>query len=361
MKAFSCDSCGSLVFFENVQCVKCQSPLGFLPEFGDLSALRPGNDGSWIALAPAAKGSHYRTCANGSQHKVCNWMVPGANPDPFCAACRLNETIPDLAVAGNRERWYKLELAKRRIVYSLLRLHLPTEGVPSENKPPLRFSFLASSLGQPPVVTGHCAGRITINISEADDDERERVRARLHEPYRTLLGHLRHEVAHYYWERMIADSSMLPRFRSLFGEETGDYPEALQEYYQDGPPAEWPARFVSAYASAHPWEDWAETWAHYLHLEDALETAAAFGLTLRPDHPAAKTMTTTPTEGVFGNFDRMVVNWLPLTHALNTFNRGMGLPDLYPFVLSTPVIEKLRFVHEVIGTRPAERAHLPAK
>jgi hypothetical protein len=50
-------------------------------------------------------------------------------------------------------------------------------------------------------------------------------------------------------------------------------------------------------------------------------------------------------------FDRILQNWLPLTYALNELNRGMGLPDLYPFVLSAPAIEKLRFVHEVLNVR----------
>ena len=285
--------------------------------------------------------------------QICNWLVPSDDPDPFCVACRLNLTIPDLSVSGNLQRWYKLELAKRRIVYTLRRLGLPTEGLPSENRQSLRFSFLGNSPGSPPVVTGHSGGLVTVNILEADDEERERVRVGLHEPFRTLLGHLRHEVAHYYWDNRIAEGEWLPQFRELFGDERCDYSAALQKYYQEGAPSGWQTHQVSAYASAHPWEDWAETMAHYLHIVDSLETAASFGVTLRPEHPAAKTMTADPRTSTDGDFDSMIKNWPPLAYALNSFNRGMGLPDLYPFVLSNPAIEKLRFVHQVIGASRA--------
>ncbi len=206
-------------------------------------------------------------------------------------------------------------------------------------------------MGGPPVLTGHNEGVITINVAEADDAERERRRLALREPYRTLLGHLRHEIAHYYWDGLLARPSRLERFRELFGDESRDYAAALQTYYQQGAPGDWQDRHVSAYATAHPWEDWAETSAHYFHMLDTVETAASFGVALRPKHPDAKAMTADPRTLASGDgsFDRLLQNWLPLTYALNELNRGMGLPDLYPFVLSAPAIEKLRFVHEVLN------------
>jgi len=350
MRAFHCDHCSSLVFFENVRCVRCGRALGFLPDANDLSTLEPVDAGSWRALTPAAAGRLYRHCRNSEQHQVCNWLVPVEDPDPFCVACRLNEVIPDLDVPGNPVRWRKLESAKRRIIYTLMRLGLAMDGVPAENRPALRFRFLGNPHSGPLPLTGHSQGAITVNIAEADDEERERRRVHLREPYRSLVGHLRHEIAHYYWDQLISRTPRLDRFRQLFGYEEANYDAALQWYYQHGPPADWQSRHISAYASAHPWEDWAETWAHYLHIVDTVETAASFGITLNPTHPDAKSMTADPTKVAEPDttFDKVLEHWLPLTYALNALNRGMGLPDLYPFVLLDPAIEKLQFVHEVV-------------
>ena len=349
MKTFYCDTCGALVFFENIRCLKCQHTLGFLPDVLDLSALEPEADGRLRALSQSASGKLYLPCANTREHQVCNWLVPVEDRNPLCLSCRLNEVIPNLTAQLNRERWFKLEQAKRRLVYTLLGLGLPMEGGPAEGRPALRFRFLASTTGEQ-VITGHREGLITLDIAEADDPEREKRRVNLHEPYRTVLGHLRHEVGHYYWDRLIASTPLQPRFRELFGDENLDYDSALKIHYANGPKPDWQARHVSEYASAHPWEDWAETWSHYLHIVDTLETAASFGLRLRPKHPDAEKMSAHPEAaiGPDSNFDQWLAQWLPLTYALNSLNRGMGLPDLYPFVLSHPAVEKLRFIHEAV-------------
>jgi len=91
----------------------------------------------------------------------------------------------------------------------------------------------------------------------------------------------------------------------------------------------------------HPAEDWAETFAHYLHIRATLDTAAAFGLA-----PANATV----QRGVMGpsGFDAMIDMWLPLAWSLNMVNRSMGKPDLYPFVLPPRVLEKMRFIHGVV-------------
>lgn len=350
MKTFHCDVCGSLVFFENVTCVHCGHSLGFLPDVLDLSAVEHESREIQRALTPAAVDRLYRVCANGEQHAVCNWLVPINDPDPFCAACRLNNVIPDLSVTGNLARWHRLELAKRRLVYTLLKLGLPTDGVSQENRPALRFRFLGETPGQPAPLTSHEDGVITINITEADDDVREQRRVSLLEPLRTLLAHFRHEVAHYYWDRLVFDSPHLVPFRNLFGDERADYALALQQHYREGPPLDWAERGVSAYASVHPWEDWAETMAHYFHIIDSLETAAGFGMSLQPKHPAARVMTADArkTAESHPGFEQLLATWFPLTYALNSLNRGMGLPDLYPFVLSEAAVGKLRFVHEVV-------------
>jgi hypothetical protein len=362
LKAFHCESCGSLVFFENVRCLTCGHVLGFLPVPGELAALEPTESGAWRALASRQTSRLYRFCRNGQQYEVCNWMVAAEDTDLFCLSCRLNTLIPNLSLHDNWECWHKLEIAKRRIIYTIMRLGLPMHGVPEENRPALRFSFIGDSAAGPTSLTGHLNGLIVINIAEADDPERERRRVSLHEPYRTLLGHLRHEVAHYYWDRLIADSSWLPGFRNLFGDETADYGTALRQHYQNGSPSDWQSRHVSAYASAHPWEDWAETWAHYFHIMDMMETAYGFGITLAPKHPAAESMTASPKDAFDINvgFDEILENWFPLTYALNAINRGMGLHDVYPFVLSGQAIERLRFIHEVVKNNRADQVIQPA-
>jgi hypothetical protein len=208
---------------------------------------------------------------------------------------------------------------------------------------------MADPPGGPRILTGHEDGVITLNVDEADDVEREKRRVSMHEPYRTLLGHFRHEVGHYYWDRLIKFSPRLEGFRALFGDESVDYNGALKIYYDNGPAANWNQRFVSAYASSHPWEDWAETWAHYLHMTDTLETAAACGMSLHPDRKDELSMEKPSTKPASQqSFEEIIDNWFPLTYALNSLNRGMGLADAYPFVLPQPAVEKLRFVHETI-------------
>lgn len=338
-----------MVFFQNNHCVKCGHALGFLPDILDLSALKTTPGDQRQALSPAAAGRVYRQCANGQQHQACNWMVPVEDPHPLCVACRLTEVIPDLTDGKNLERWKKLELAKRRCIYTFLTLGLPVQSAPGGNQPSLRFRFLQDQ-NNSTVKTGHQDGVITINIAEADEDEREHRRLKLNEHYRTLIGHLRHESGHFYWDRLIANTPNLPRFRELFGDETVAYDAALQTYYQQGPPAGWQNHTVSAYARSHPWEDWAETWAHYLHIMDALETAAGFGVRVNPDNAANPVSQPPPPlrSSEQPGFDEMMTNWIPLACALNSINRGMGLSDLYPFVIPPKVTEKLRFVHQVI-------------
>jgi hypothetical protein len=359
VKVFHCNHCDQLVFFENTVCVKCEHTLAFLPDLMQVASLEPVGDSRWSSPLPEARGRSYRLCQNRSEN-VCNWAILGTDPNPLCESCRLTRLIPDLSVPGAKEAWYRLEMAKRRVICTLLSLGLPIRSDSEEQVPSLAFQFLANGApGQAPVLTGHSQGIITVNIEEADDAARERRRHELGEPYRTLLGHLRHEVGHYYWGRLLSDQSRLERFRELFGDDREDYGAALQRHYQYGPKADWQDRFVSAYASAHPWEDWAETWAHYLHMIDTLETAAACGVSVRSQHPGEPALTAPPVEPALTappapvesagtRFDWLIASWHTLTYVLNNLNRGMGLADAYPFVLSSPAVDKLRFVHEAV-------------
>ena len=350
MKLFECQHCAQLLYFENTGCERCGHLLGYLPESAVLSALTPEDGGRWRALV--APETLFRLCAN-ADHEACNWLLPADGRTSFCRACRHNRTIPDLAPPENLLRWQRLEAAKHRLIYALLRLGLPLVSLFDDPETGLAFDFLAdfapTPAGTAQVSTGHANGLITINIIEADDAERERVRSAMAEPYRTLLGHFRHEVGHYYWERLVRDGVWLTWFRTLFGDERQDYATSLQAYHE-GPPPDWQEHFVSGYASAHPWEDFAETWAHYLHIVDTLETAAAFGLRVRPtvgrDPALAMTIEFDPYRQ--RDFDALIQAWLPLTYAVNSLNQSMGLPDLYPFVLAPTVLGKLRFVHGLI-------------
>jgi hypothetical protein len=351
MRLFSCAYCAQRLYFENVSCTRCGATLGFLPDSLALVSLKATGDGRW---RPQGEKQAYRLCANYERHAVCNWMLSANDENQaFCLACRLNRTIPDLNVQGNIERWRSLETEKRRLVYTLLRLGLPVVSH-ADAIDGLGFDFLAdipfSSNKRDKVLTGHANGLITINIREADPAESERLRGQMDEPYRTLLGHFRHESGHYYWDRLIGNTPWLQECRRLFGDDRMDYGKALERHYRYGAPVNWQVNFISGYASMHPWEDWAETWAHYLHIIDTLETAWQFGLGMDPQTG------TDAQNRVHHDFDpyrekrieTLIEHWLPLTFVLNSLNRSMGHKHAYPFVLSPNTIRKLGFIHQVV-------------
>ncbi len=339
------------MFFENTKCVQCDYTLAYVPQLGRIAAFEAAGDDLWRVPARGLDSQTYRLCDNYSQQNVCNWAVPAQDPQRLCESCRLTLVIPNLDVPANRDAWFKLEAAKRRLIYTLLQLHCPILSKAEDSEHGLAYEFLATGKDNGKVLTGHANGVITVNIAEANDAERERQRVRLHEPYRTLLGHFRHEIGHYYWDRLIAGQPRLESFRASFGDERADYAAALQHHYEAGPPADWQQHFISAYAASHPWEDWAESWAHYLHMVDMLETAAENGLLLRPPRSDEPSLSHAGS-GLRAPFAQMIEKWFPLTYVLNNLNRSMGLPDGYPFVLSTPVIEKLRFIHETLAEIP---------
>jgi hypothetical protein len=354
MKLFECQNCGQPLYFENTRCESCGLPLGYLPTREVVTALRSDGD-LWEALA--APRNRYRYCAN-IAYETCNWLIHVDHPEQFCAACRHNRMIPDLSIADNLLHWRKIETAKHRLFYTLLKLRLPLTTRPQDPNG-LAFDFLATPIdGAAPVMTGHNNGLITINLAEADDAERERARSQMGEPYRTLLGHFRHEIAHYYWDHLIASNpDNLEDFRALFGDERDDYGAALQRHYANGAPPDWHDQFVTTYASSHPWEDFAETWAHYFHMVDTLETARAFGLRVQPQLSKSDELATSVDfDPHHAEMDRIIDAWLPLTFAVNSINRSMGQPDLYPFVLPPPVIVKLTFIHERIHAHRSRRA-----
>jgi hypothetical protein len=330
MRTFTC-ACTARLFFDNTRCLNCHRALGFRPDTLELVAIaEPG--------ASPPDDAPFRRCENYVENGICNWLVPSDSPEPRCAACRLNHTIPNLSEEGNLKLWREVESAKRRLIYGLQRLGLH---VLSKAEDPVRgLAFdIKADVGDERVLTGHDHGLITLNLAEADPAYREQTRVALQERYRTLLGHFRHEVGHYYWERLVSDAGRLEPFRQLFGDERQSYAAALEQHYQKPQGAPGPG-FISAYAAAHPWEDFAETFAHYLHLRDTLETAECYGVITKP--PAG-----------IPDLPQLLRGWSDVSVALNALNRSMGLPDAYPFAITPEVQPKLDFVHRLITTAPA--------
>lgn len=354
MRTFPC-ACGNTVYFDNTSCLRCGSTLGFDPGQLKIISVTERQDGEWSAASEPQRRFH--KCDNYRTAEVCNWLVPVEDDDEFCIACRLNVVIPNLSMADNRRRWYKLEKAKRRLLYTLLSLQLPIIGYKTDSDRGLAFRFMEDVMELDPIteevvtyeqiMTGHEAGTVTINIIEADDSTREKIRENMNESYRTILGHFRHEIAHYYWDQLVARTACLEPFRLLFGDERKDYKSSITRYYQTGPRPHWNDQFISAYASAHPWEDWAETWAHYLHFIDVLETAGFHQIGIY-DRDISSGDYSIRSWLEQREFPVIVARLEKLMHALNELNRSLGLPDPYPFEHSPKVIEKLAFIHDIV-------------
>jgi len=298
-----------------------------------------------------------KRCDNGVRHGVCNWVLPADSRESLCAACRMNRTIPDLSSARNRVLWGRIEMAKRRLIYTLLRLGIMLPSKADNPQTGLAFDIV-STVSNPAVTTGHLNGVITVNLEEADDTYRQINRQQLGESSRTLLGHYRHESAHYFWQRCLSDlrwdDPLRIAFRERFGDEWLAYGNALSAHYQRGAPSGWEQNFITAYASSHPWEDWAETWAHYLHIVDGLETCESLGIRAEA---IALPLVTLPVEAGFlptilpstvaaeGEFLTWLQHWMCLSIALNEISNSLGEASLYPFAISVRVAQKLRLAH----------------
>jgi hypothetical protein len=335
VRPFACGTCRSLVFFENFMCVTCGSRLGFDRAAAEL-----------IVLDQSSQRCSNRLIAN------CNWLVDLVSAERLCGSCALTRTRPDDRDLVGMAAFAATEAAKRKLIFQLDHLGLPTTPRSKDPEHGLTFDLLSSSYE--PVTTGHENGVITIDLAEGSDSHREALRVQLAEPYRTLLGHLRHEIGHWYWDVLIDGSAFLVAFRDLFGDERANYSAALSEHYAKTDDLEWKETHVSNYAAAHPWEDWAETFAHYLHIRDTMQTAQEWGL--RIDGPDLELnlawdaqLDVDPTD-VAETFDELARAWVTFTLALNAVNHSMGHDALYPFRLKPKVLDKLRFVHVVVGS-----------
>ena len=348
MRLFKCPACDQLLYFENTRCERCGRVLGYDPTTSCMRALERDGD-LWTDASGDGVAGSWRFCTNAGQ-AACNWLVEAGSSNPYCTACRHNHIVPNLSDAENVSRWRALEAAKHRLIYTLMRLDLPLATRSEDPQHGLAFDFLAETPQQPKVLTGHDDGLITIALKEGDDAERSRMREQMGEVYRTALGHFRHEIGHHYWDLLVRGTRFLDPFRALFGDEREDYAEALKRHYSQPHKPGWQANFVSVYATSHPWEDFAETWAHYLHIIDTLEMASSFGVSVHPKLGRESAMEADIDFDPYGEPEMTSImdKWLPLAFAVNSLNRSMGQPDLYPFVLSQHVVKKLAFIHALV-------------
>jgi hypothetical protein len=320
MRNLFCPHCEQRIFFEQIRCTNCSQLLAFDSAalvFRRLDQMRPCSNRDLIG---------------------CNWSADEGSI--YCRSCALTRTIPNLGSNKNRLLWSRVEEAKRRLVYDLCRLKLP---LASEHGVRLTFDILSEDAQEGPILTGHSAGLITLNLAEADDVERESRRVAFREPYRTLLGHFRHEVGHFYWDLLVADTRLKAPFRLIFGDESQDYQTALRAYHERVDRSYDRAAFISEYASAHPWEDWAETFAHFLHIVSALDSIAGLPLSLQ-----SRVLETLRDPYLESDFSALLASWASLAYSLNELNRSLGRDDAYPFHLSSAVSGKLHFVHMAI-------------
>jgi hypothetical protein len=329
VKAFRCRACDNPLYFENSRCVHCGTRLGFSRE--ERALVPVDGDGGYVDGA----GEKWHLCRNLSL-SGCTWLTQVE--DGQCFSCSLTRTRPHDDDARGLANFPAAERAKRHLLFELDTLGFPIVGKQTDPENGLAFDLLSSV--EENVVIGHANGLITIDLAESEAAHRVKVRENLGEPYRTMLGHFRHEVGHYYQWQLVRDGELLERCRELFGDETKDYQGEIDRHYAEGPPAGWESAYISSYATMHPFEDFAETWAHYLHICDTIQTASEYGLA------------TVGTVSSFSSFRDVVVGiWVPLSVALNMINRSMGHEDLYPFVIPKDVLDKLDFVAELAGKR----------
>lgn len=347
MLSFTC-TCGQPILYDDMSCGGCGAALGYDP-------------GSKL-FGPAAAGMRF--CVHRETAAHCNWLLAGDCAAGMCLSCQTTRTIPDLSRPRNASRLRKLENAKRRVLFNVQSIGLPIAPRSMEPIHGMAFDFLETLDGGPRVMTGHASGVVTINVEEADDGYRENNREALSEPYRTLIGHIRHELGHYYWNVAVWGGPWLERFRELFGDDRADYGLALRRHYSEGPPPDWKERFISSYAASHPWEDWAESFAHYMHLRSTLETVASYRLDTsavpirsRPFGPedlySSDPACGGPAFLAWANAARVV------TTVLNEAARSMGQPDIYPFALNASSVRKLHFVHCALHGERAAQTPVP--
>ncbi|QHC64098.1 hypothetical protein GSU69_16370 [Rathayibacter festucae] len=328
MRVFGCPHCEARVEFEDARCLRCGTALAYDVEADELVEA----EGRALCV--------YRGTID------CTWLA-AEGTGGACASCALTSARPPVYDAATLSQLTVAEFAKRRLLRQLRHLDLPVHRG-------RRLSFELLSSAQGAATTGHADGVVTVDLAEGNDAHREALKARLGEPYRTMLGHFRHEIGHYYWQLLVDGTPLLPAFRALFGDERADYGAALDAHYGGASTEDWARDHISQYATTHPWEDFAETFAHYLHIADALETTATVGLTVAgpwgrlPESLVGSVQATGAQRVADLETPEILARWHGFSLALNSVNRSMGKDDLYPFVITPAIAEKLAWVHELV-------------
>lgn len=331
-------------------CPNCDAELGYHIVSRQFYGIRKGHT--------VIDGQNWYACSNRGWD--CNWLVWEDAPAGRCFSCRLTRTRPDQDDTVALSKLAKTEEAKRRLLLQLGDLGVPI--VPWDVKEGgLGFDLLSSiSLGRP-VMIGHANGIVTIDLAESLDDRREALRIKLGEPYRTMLGHLRHESGHYFQNVLLRDDQDWARCRDIFGDERASYKDAIKRHYSMGAPDNWHESFISEYATMHPWEDFAETWAHYLHITGTLQTAAAIGIRLDASVTSLRDIDVVPLGSYRDEpIAQLLSDWEWMSESFNRINRAMGFGDLYPFDIVGPVRRKLAFMHDIITSAPLTTAEQAA-
>ena len=339
MHAFRCPRCRGLAFLESLTCPRCGTAIGIHLATQEMLEADPAG--------VEHDGSRWVPCSNRSWE--CNWLVEQGAEDARCFSCRLTRRRPEPDDTIALEKLAVTARDKRRLLLRLMTLGLPITPW-YERQGGLGFDLLSSRSGHGPVRIGHASGIITIDLAESLDDVRERLRVQLGEPYRTMLGHFRHESGHYYQWILVEQTDFITECRELFGDERASYSDAIARHYATGAPEGWREHHISEYATMHPWEDFAETWAHYLHITDTLGTLAAAGVDLsRRPMPGVLTHDIVPRTSYAGvSSHEMLADWYWCSKLLNRANQAMGKGDLYPFTIVPEVARKLDFVHRVV-------------
>ncbi len=354
MRLFECSHCNSPTYFENLTCLSCNYWLAYDPNDGNMVAFDSADIDPVASLATAKpEGYASRLCANRATAACCNWLLDNDQTSTLCQSCRLTSVYPPQDTDASQLAWKLSEQAKRRWLFTVLTMGLPAQPKLNGESGGITFHILQPGADKTSVLTGHADGLITINAAESDPVERVTRRAAMEEPYRTLLGHFRHESGHYYWQVLVEpDAARLASCRELFGDDRLDYAASLEKNYRDGPPVDWEKSFISSYAASHPWEDFAETWAHYMHMLDALDLAQSWGLQL-PNYPQAEVVAFAGQAPADTGFGALLKRWLPLSLFANSLNRTLGHEDAYPFAPSSLVIDKLAWIHQLV----VDKAH----
>ena len=315
--------------------------------------------------AAVIDGQAWIACTRGAT-LGCNWLVPEeqefGGQHGRCIAHSLIRREPEADDTIAVEKLKSTGFVLRRLIYQLIDIGLPVDPYWRKDRG-LAFDLLSSYSGGERVVIGHANGVITIDLVESLDAYRESLRVHLGEPYRTMLGHFRHEVGHYYQNILVETdpgaARHLDECREIFGDERADYQGEIARHYKFGAPPNWSDSYISEYATMHPWEDFAECFAHYLHITDIVDTSREAGLVLHADRVrfSVPRDIVPRTSYVDAPIEQLLDDWKWLSTFFNRVNAAMGKNPLYPFDIPSPVVRKLAFVQKLVretALKPAE-------